>query len=129
MNRLITFLYSLLGSEYLEQKNIYVYVDIEDDSSIEDDSPMREITKKEILNRYKSIYQHKKMQIRILGWVVYNKIYIVEIKKIPFSELKESFKQFKKKQKILYTVDGRKDYNLVFLPTSQKLDKENPYLT
>lgn len=129
MNRLITFLYSLLGSEYVEQKNIYVYVDIEDDSSIEDDSPMREITKKEILNRYKSIYQHKKMQIRILGWVVYNKIYIVEIKKIPFSELKESFKQFKKKQKILYTVDGRKDYNLVFLPTSQKLDKENPYLT
>ncbi len=125
MNRFLKFFYFVFGKEQdelLDESTAYVYVDVDDECLVREGSPMREITKTEVLRRFKSIYKKRKIQRKIFGYVIYNKIYLVEVKKVKFLDLKDSFISFKNKQQVHY----EQNVSLIFEPISLK-PNENPY--
>ena len=132
MNIFLKILYSFFGKdsdEIIESDSRYVYVDSRDTYLVDEKKPSRHFLKTEILERFKLIYEKRQFKKTLFGFVIYNKIYITEIRQIPFKDLKERFIEFRNKKKVLLAMSDKPDSKkvlLLFVPNHLKLESKPP---
>lgn len=134
MNILIKILHSLFAresDEIIESDSRYVYIDSQDRYLVDEKDHSASFNKKEILERFKSVYQKRRHRKTLFGSVIHDKIYIVEIRKIPFKDLKERYISSRKKEKAIFSEvnsQEKKEILLLFVSTHLKPELQSPHV-